>query len=175
MAIAHIKPKCITVARDYARKNSTARLTGVSVFFKRYYGSYHLIAVVVTPKQRSCRDIFAEAQKLASRELKQWNRHRFWSRQAKHHRVKGAHRMAVSHFYRLLKQPHVQSLGTASTSVKTLIANVSQTKSDLIRRSRRSSPSRRCYNPNTHSQDPSSSRVCQPQSANKQTIFFIME
>lgn len=103
MAIVQIKHKCISIARDYARKNSNARHTGRSVFIKRCYGSYRLIAVEVSPSQRSCRDIFAEAQKLASRELKQWNRHRFWSRQAKRHHVKGAHRMAVSYFYRLLR------------------------------------------------------------------------
>lgn len=74
MARIEIRHKCIMVAREAARKDSCARETGWSVFIKRCYGSYRLIGVVVSDKQRSCRDLFAEAQRLASRELKDWNR-----------------------------------------------------------------------------------------------------
>ncbi|MCQ2214331.1 MAG: hypothetical protein MJZ31_00245 [Bacteroidales bacterium] len=63
-----------------------------------------MLAVKVSEGQRSCRDMFAEAQKMASRELKQWNKKRHWERMAKRHKIRGAHRMAVSWFYRMLKE-----------------------------------------------------------------------
>lgn len=92
------------VAREAARRDSSARITGKSVFIKRYHGEYRIIGVNVTKEQRKCRDIFADAQKLASYELKQWNKKRHWVREAKRHKVKGAHRMAVSHYYKILKE-----------------------------------------------------------------------
>lgn len=104
MARVEIKHKCIMIAREAARKDSDARRSGRSVYIKRCYGSYRLIEVEVSKKQRSCRDIFADAQKLASYELKQWNKKRHWARLAKRHKIRGAHRMAVSHFYNLLKE-----------------------------------------------------------------------
>lgn len=103
MAKIEIKHKCIMVAREVARKDSRSRETGNSVFIKRYYGSYRLLAVFVSESQRSCRDMFAEAQKIASRELKQWNKKRHWERMARKHKIRGAHRMAVSWFYGMLK------------------------------------------------------------------------
>lgn len=104
MARAIIRRKHIMVAREAARKESNARATGKSVYIKRYYKRYFILGVHVTKKQRVCRDIFADAQKLASFELKQWNKKRHWARVAKLHKVKGAHRMAVSYFYKLLKE-----------------------------------------------------------------------
>lgn len=104
MAKVEIKHKCIMVAREAARRDSNARSSGRSVFIKRYYGSYKIIGVEVSKKQRDCRDIFADAQKLASYELKQWNKKRHWMRLAKRHKINGAHRMAVSYFYKLLKE-----------------------------------------------------------------------
>ena len=104
MARVEIRHKCIMVAREAARRDSRARETGRSVFIKRYYGSYRLLAVEVSEKQRNCRDLFAEAQKLASRELKKWNKKRHWERMAKRCGVMGAHRMAVREFYRMLKE-----------------------------------------------------------------------
>lgn len=104
MARVEIRHKCVMVAREAARKGSLARETGRSVFIKRYYGSYRLLAVKVSEGQRSCRDMFAEAQKMASRELKQWNKKRHWERMAKRHKIRGAHRMAVSWFYGMLKE-----------------------------------------------------------------------
>lgn len=104
MAKVEIKHKCIMIAREAARRDSNARSSGRSVFIKRYYGSYKIIGVEVSKKQRNCRDIFADAQKLASFELTQWNKKRHWSRLAKRHKIKGAHRMAVSYFYKLLKE-----------------------------------------------------------------------
>lgn len=103
MARVEIRHKCIMIAREAARRDSRAGETGRSVFIKRYYGSYRLLAVEVSEKQRSCRDLFAEAQKLASRELRKWNKKRHWERMAKRCGVKGAHRMAVKEFYRMLK------------------------------------------------------------------------
>ena len=103
MAKVEIKRKCVMVARNAARKSSMSRETGRSVFIKRYYGSYRLIGVVVSEGQRSCRDMFAEAQKMASRELKMWNKKRHWERMARKHKIRGAHRMAVSWFYGMLK------------------------------------------------------------------------
>ncbi len=91
-------------ARNAARIKSNARISGQSIFIKRYHGEYRLIGVQVTKKQRKCRDIFADAQKLASYEMKKWNLKRHWGRLAKIHKVKGAHRMAVSYFYKLLKE-----------------------------------------------------------------------
>lgn len=108
MARIEIKRKHVMVARDAARRESTARITGKSVFIKRCYGKYRLIGVVVSKEQRKCRDIFSDAQKLASYELKQWNKKRHWARLAKTHKVKGAHRMAVSAFYKLLKENGMQ-------------------------------------------------------------------
>lgn len=104
MAKVEIKHKCIMIAREAARRDSNARSSGRSVFIKRYYGAYKIIGVEVSKKQRNCRDIFADAQKLASFELTQWNKKRHWSRLAKRHKIKGAHRMAVSYFYKLLKE-----------------------------------------------------------------------
>lgn len=104
MARVEIRHKCIMVAREAARRDSRARETGRSVFIKRYYGSYRLLAVEVSEKQRSCRDLFADAQKLASKEIKKWNKKRHWERKAKRCGVKGAHRMAVREFYRMLKE-----------------------------------------------------------------------
>lgn len=104
MAKVEIKRKCIMIAREAARRDSNARSSGRSVFIKRYYGSYKIIGVEVSKKQRDCRDIFADAQKLASYELKQWNKKRHWLRLAKRHKINGAHRMAVSYFYKLLKE-----------------------------------------------------------------------
>ncbi len=108
MAKVEIKHKCIMIAREAARRDSNARVSGRSVFIKRCYGSYRLIGVEVSKRQRSCRDIFADAQKLASYELKQWNKKRHWAREAKRHKVRGAHRMAVSYFYKLLKEKGVE-------------------------------------------------------------------
>lgn len=104
MAILEIKHKCVTLARAESRRDSRARLTGQSVFIKRYYGRYRLIGVTVSKAQRSCRDIFADAQKLAAKDMQTWNRKRHWKREAKRHKVKCGHRMAVSYFYRLLKE-----------------------------------------------------------------------
>ena len=104
MARVEIRHKCIMVAREALRRDSALRLTGRSVFIKRYYGKYRLIGVMVSEKQRTCRNIFADAQKLASRDLSKWNRRRHWERAAKRHKVRGAHRMAVSWFYKLLKE-----------------------------------------------------------------------
>lgn len=104
MAKIEIKHKCIMVAREAARKDSRSRETGNSVFIKRYYGSYRLLAVFVSESQRSCRDMFAAAQKMASRELKMWNKKRHWERMARKHKIRGAHRMAVSWFYGMLKE-----------------------------------------------------------------------
>lgn len=104
MAKIEIRYKCITMAREVARKNSTARITGRSVFIKRCYKSYRLIGVIVTEKQRNCRDIFAEAQRMAKEDLRNWNRRRHWARLARRHKIGGAHRMAVSCYYRLLKE-----------------------------------------------------------------------
>lgn len=52
--------------------------------------------------------MFADAQKLASFELKSWNKKRHWSREAKRHKIMGAHRMAVSYFYKLLKENNIE-------------------------------------------------------------------
>lgn len=104
MARVEITHKCIMSARKAAQRDSKARETGVSLFIKRYYGKYKLLAVEVSERQRSCRDMFAEAQKMAHEDLENWNRKRHWARLAKKHKKKGAHRMAVSYFYRLLKE-----------------------------------------------------------------------
>lgn len=104
MAKVEIKRKCIMIAREAARRDSNARSSGRSVFIKRYYGSYKIIGVEVSKKQRDCRDIFADAQKLAAYEMKRWNKKRHWMRLAKRHKINGAHRMAVSYFYKLLKE-----------------------------------------------------------------------
>lgn len=103
MARIEILHKHIMVARERARRESNARVTGESIYIKRSCGKYLLVGVHVTKKQRKCRDIFADAQKLASYELKQWNKKRHWGRIARAHKIKGAHRMAVSHYYRILK------------------------------------------------------------------------
>ncbi len=103
MAKANIRHKCIMEAREAARRDSNARVSGKSIFIKRHNGKYWIIGVDVTKEQRKCRDIFADAQKLASYELKRWNKKRHWAREAKRHKIRGAHRMAVSYFYRLLK------------------------------------------------------------------------
>ncbi|MDO4462568.1 MAG: hypothetical protein Q4C30_08800 [Bacteroidia bacterium] len=104
MARISIKKKYVMVTRDGLRRDSMARVTGQSVFLKRYHGEYRLIGIRVSKEQRRCRDIFADAQKLASYELKQWNKKRHWGRVAKAHNVRGAHRMAVSYYYKLLKE-----------------------------------------------------------------------
>lgn len=104
MCRVKIRHKHVMVAREAARKDCKARETGRSVFIKRCYGSYRLISIIVSDKQRSCRDLFAEAQKLASLEMKQWNKKRHWARMAKRRGIKGAHRMAVSWFYGILKE-----------------------------------------------------------------------
>lgn len=104
MAKVSIVHKCITIARKSAREGSKARLTGKSIYIKRCPSGYFIIGVKVTKKQRTCRDMFADAQKLASYELKQWNKRRHWEREAKKHKIKGGHRAAVSHFYHLLKE-----------------------------------------------------------------------
>ncbi len=104
MAQAEIRHKCITIAREAARRDSQSRKTGRSIFIKRYYGKYKIIGIEVSTKQRSCRDMFADAQKLASKDLQNWNRKRHWQREAKRRNIKGAHRMAVSVFYKLLKE-----------------------------------------------------------------------
>ncbi|MCQ2201887.1 MAG: hypothetical protein MJZ27_07330 [Bacteroidales bacterium] len=104
MARATIVHKCITIAREAARKDSQSRVTGKSVYIKRCPSGYFIIGVQVTKKQRNCRDMFADAQKLAAYELKQWNKKRHWEREARRHKIKGAHRMAVSYFYGLLKE-----------------------------------------------------------------------
>lgn len=103
MAKVEIAKKCITVARVAARKDSRARITGRSVYIKRFNGKYWIMGMDVSKKQRTCRDLFADAQKLASRDLQTWNKKRHWGRIAKRHNVKGAHRMAVSYFYKLLR------------------------------------------------------------------------
>lgn len=41
---------------------------------------------------------------MASHEMKKWNRRRYWYRQSKRHNINGAHRMAVSFFYKLLRE-----------------------------------------------------------------------
>lgn len=104
MARVEIRHKCITIAREAAKRDSISRMTGRSIFIKRYYGKYKLICVEVSKKQRSCRDMFADAQRLASKDLLNWNRKRHWQREAKRHKISGAHRMAVSAFYKLLKE-----------------------------------------------------------------------
>ncbi|MDO4461515.1 MAG: hypothetical protein Q4C30_03320 [Bacteroidia bacterium] len=103
MAWISIEKRFVMVARESARRDSDARVSGRSIFIKRYYGRYCIIEIKVSGKQRSCRDMFAEAQRMASIELKNWNRRRHWSREAKRHKIKGAHRMAVSYFYKVLK------------------------------------------------------------------------
>ncbi len=132
MARVEIRHKCIMVAREAARRDSRARETGRSVFIKRYYGSYKLLAVEVSEKQRSCRDLFADAQKLASKEMKMWNKKRHWERMAKRHKVHGAHRMAVSWFYKLLKDNDgrldVALSGKADREMKVLSINNRYTK-----------------------------------------------
>ncbi|MDO4461031.1 MAG: hypothetical protein Q4C30_00850 [Bacteroidia bacterium] len=112
MARISIERKHIMAAREAARRDSNARISGRSVFIKRYYGGYRIIGVIVSKRQRACRDIFADAQKLASYELKQWNKRRHWNREARRHKIKGAHRMAVSYFYKLLKENEIE-LGEA--------------------------------------------------------------
>lgn len=107
MAIANIIHKHIMTARNAARRDSDARISGKSIFIKRHNGKYWIIGVNVSKEQRKCRDIFADAQKLASYEIKQWNRRRHWGRLAKKHKINGAHRMAVSYFYKLLKENEV--------------------------------------------------------------------
>lgn len=107
MARVEIRHKCIMIAREAARRDSLSRITGKSIFIKRCYGKYRLIGVVVSKKQRACRDLFTEAQRLASKDLQNWNRRRHWSREAKRHKIRGAHRMAVSAFYKLLKDNDV--------------------------------------------------------------------
>lgn len=104
MARVEITHKCIMTARKAAQRDSKARETGVSLFIKRYYGKYKLLAVEVSERQRSCRDMFAEAQKMAHEDLENWNRKRHRARLAKKHKKKGAHRMAVSYYYKLLKE-----------------------------------------------------------------------
>lgn len=104
MALVNIREKCITIARNEARRNSSAIYGGRSIFIKRCYGTYRLMAMDVTAVQRVCRTLFAEAQKRASEDMKHWEKRRYWSRQAKVHNVKGARRMAVSYYYRLLKR-----------------------------------------------------------------------
>lgn len=96
MAKVDIVHKCVTIAREAARKDSRARLTGQSVYIKRCSSGYFIIGVRVTKKQRSCRDMFADAQKLAAYELKQWNKKRHWEREARRHKIKGARRMVGS-------------------------------------------------------------------------------
>ncbi|MCQ2216844.1 MAG: hypothetical protein MJZ31_13115 [Bacteroidales bacterium] len=132
MARVEIRHKCIMVAREAARRDSRARETGRSVFIKRYYGNYKLLAVEVSEKQRSCRDLFADAQKLASKEMKMWNKKRHWERMAKRHKVHGAHRMAVSWFYKLLKDNDgrldVALSGKADREMKVLSINKRRTK-----------------------------------------------
>lgn len=104
MARVEIRHKCVTMARNSARRDSCARETGISVFIKRYYGRYRLLAVVVSGKQRACRELFAVAQRMAAEDLKRWNRRRYWRRLARVHRVKCGHRMAVSWYYKMLKE-----------------------------------------------------------------------
>lgn len=104
MARVEIRHKCVTMARNSARRDSCARETGISVFIKRYYGRYRLLAVAVSGKQRACRELFAEAQRMAAEDLKRWNRRRYWRRLARVHRVKCGHRMAVSWYYKMLKE-----------------------------------------------------------------------
>lgn len=104
MARVEIRYKCIMKAREALRRDKTSRLTGRSVFIKRYYGQYKIIGVEVSAKQRSCRDLFTDAQKLASKEMKKWNKKRHWERMARKHKIRGAHRMAVSWFYGMLKE-----------------------------------------------------------------------
>ena len=104
MGKANIPKKCVMKAREAARRDSKARITGKSVYVKRCPSGYTVIGVNVTKKQRTCRDMFADAQKLASYELKQWNKKRHWAKEAKRHKIRGAHRMAVSYFYRMLKE-----------------------------------------------------------------------
>ncbi len=104
MALANIKNKYVTVARQHARDNSNARKNGESIFYKRYGKRYHLIAVYVTQKQRAMRDLFAEAVRMAKEDMTKWNRVRHWSRQARKHHIIGAYRAAVSCYYKLIKK-----------------------------------------------------------------------
>lgn len=104
MAIVNIREKCITIARNEVRRNSSAICGGRSIFIKRCYGTYRLMAMDVTAKQRGCRTLFADAQRLAAEDMKLWNRRRYWKRLARAHKVKCGHRMAVSWYYRMLKE-----------------------------------------------------------------------
>ncbi|MCQ2216752.1 MAG: hypothetical protein MJZ31_12655 [Bacteroidales bacterium] len=104
MARVSIVHKCVTMARKAMREDSKARTTGRSIYIKRCPSGYFIMGVKVSKKQRNCRDMFADAQKLASYELKLWNKRRHWEREARRHKIKGAHRAAVSYFYGLLKE-----------------------------------------------------------------------
>lgn len=105
MAIANIRKKYITYARNLARGKSTARTDGRSIYFKRYAGKrYHIIMVHVTEKQRALRDMFAEANKLAKADMTRWNRVRHWERYARKHKKLGAYRAAVSFYYKMIRE-----------------------------------------------------------------------
>ncbi|MDO4461151.1 MAG: hypothetical protein Q4C30_01455 [Bacteroidia bacterium] len=100
-----IRHKYKTYARREAREQSTARVDGRSVFIKRYPGNrYHVIMVYVTEKQRTLRDIFAEANRLAKSDMTKWNRVRHWSREARRRGILGCYRAAVSFYYRELRR-----------------------------------------------------------------------
>ncbi|MDO4461558.1 MAG: hypothetical protein Q4C30_03545 [Bacteroidia bacterium] len=94
-----------TLARREARLQSTARVDGRSVFIKRYPGKrYHVIMVHVTEKQRSMRDMFAEASRLAKEDMKRWNRVRHWYREARRRGILGGYRAAVAFYYKKLRE-----------------------------------------------------------------------
>lgn len=50
MALANIKNKYVTVARQHARDNSNVRKNGESIFYKRYGKRYHLIELGLLKK-----------------------------------------------------------------------------------------------------------------------------
>lgn len=110
MATVNILKKHITHARNAARKDSTARIDGRSIFIKRYPGNnFKIIMVHVTKKQRAARDMFADAVALAKDDMSRWNRVRHWKRYAlKHHKL-GAYRAAVSYYYNLIRK-HSENL-----------------------------------------------------------------
>lgn len=105
MASVTILKKHVTHARRAARKDSTARVDGRSIFIKRYPGNnYKIIMVHVTQKQRAVRDMFADANALAKNDMSRWNRVRHWKRYARKHHKLGAYRAAVSYYYSLIRK-----------------------------------------------------------------------
>lgn len=105
MGSLEIRHKMVTLARRKSRASSDARISGRSIFIKRYPGKrYKLIAMDVSKKQRALRDMFADAQKLAQDDMKSWNRVRHWERYARKHKKRSAYRGAVSFYYKMLRE-----------------------------------------------------------------------